>query len=86
MLLYLPQVERLAKLIESSPEEIVEDRMHIINLAANIDKRILKMYEVNTALLTPCQAPALRPKRLNFCAANQDEHLTLTASIAGSVI
>lgn len=40
------EVERLAKLIESSPEEIVEDRMHIINLAANIDKRILKMYEV----------------------------------------
>lgn len=39
-------MERLAKLIESPPEEIMQQRMDIINLAANIDKRIVKMYEV----------------------------------------
>eukprot|EP00887_Chlorella_sp_A99_P003167 scaffold9.g3167.t1 len=40
------EVERLAKLVESPAEEILCQRMAIINLGANIDTRITKMYEV----------------------------------------
>ena len=66
------QVERLAKLIESPPEEILPQRMAIINLAANIDARIVKMYEVRAALrcamlcraLLCCAAPCCAVLRL----------------------
>jgi hypothetical protein len=39
-------VERLAKLIELPPEELLAQRMAVINLAAGIDTRIVRMYEV----------------------------------------
>jgi hypothetical protein len=45
-------VERLSQLVESpwpflgAPAEMVAHRMNVINLAANIDTRIQKMYEV----------------------------------------
>lgn len=40
------EVERLAKLIELPPEELLAQRMAVINLAAGIDTRIVRMYEV----------------------------------------
>ena len=45
-------MERLSQLVESpwpflgAPAEMVGHRMNVINLAANIDTRIQKMYEV----------------------------------------
>ena len=48
------EVERLSKLLEAPPAEIVHERMAIINLAATLDTRAAKLYEVRVLNVYVC--------------------------------